>query len=203
MKRTPHLTRTIPDDGDELYRPPARRERLTHAFRRLDGSEVRFVRAAVGRCKGRPRLHALNRFLNLMGNGWLYLPLAVLPPLVKGRGSWRFMASAALSVVVAHFFYPLIKLRLARMRPYDFDPTLGSDIKALDKYSCPSGHCMTAAAVGIPLALAFPATLPAMGLIWVLVAWSRISLGHHYPTDLLLGGLIGAVIAVPVSMWIL
>jgi undecaprenyl-diphosphatase len=203
MKSTPHFARTIPDDGEGLYRIPARRERLTHALRRLDGKEARFVRAVVSRCKGRPRLHALNRFLNRMGNGWLYLPLALLPPLVKGLASWRFMAAAAISVAIAHSFYPLIKLRLARPRPYDFDPTLGSDVKALDKYSCPSGHCMTAAAVGIPLALAFPATLPAMGLIWALVAWSRVSLGHHYPTDLLLGGLIGAGIALPVSKLIL
>ena len=149
------------------------------------------------------RGHTLNSFLNRMGNGWLYLPLAVLLPMLKGWQSWRFLLAASLSVIVAHSFYPIIKSRLARLRPCDFDPTLSSSIKALDRYSCPSGHCMTAAAVGIPLALAFPPTLPAIAFIWLLIAWSRIALGHHYPTDLLLGGAIGAGIAVPVSMLVL
>jgi undecaprenyl-diphosphatase len=58
---------------------------------------------------------------------------------------------------------------------------------------------MTAAAVGVPLALSFPATLPAAALVWLLIAWSRVSLGHHYPTDLLLGGAIGAGVSLTVA----
>src|SRR3954471_14204751 len=112
MKHSPHLVETIPTDRDERYQFPVSPERFTEAFRRLDCKEVRFVRFVVSRCQGRPRLHALNRFLNIMGNGWLYLPLIVVLPLIKGLESWRFMASASLSVIVAHSFYPLIKFRL-------------------------------------------------------------------------------------------
>jgi undecaprenyl-diphosphatase len=203
VEQLSHPPGMIPDEREQLDQSFPGPDRLRRMFRRLDAREARFVRVVMSYSRGRPRLHGVNAFLNLMGNGWLYLPLAILVPLLKGWQSWRFMLAASLSVVAAHSLYHWIKLRLARLRPYDVDPTLGATIKALDKYSCPSGHCMTAAAVGIPLALAFPPTLPAMAFIWLLIAWSRVSLGHHYPTDLLLGGLIGAFISVPISMLIL
>ena len=199
MEPTPHLLKTITDEMEGLRRPPLGRRRLADTFRWLDSREARVVRVMVGHCGRRPRLRAFNGMLNLLGNGWLYLPLALFVPLAEGSGSWRFLASAAVSAAVAHAFYPLIKLRLSRLRPCDSDPTLGSGVDALDKYSCPSGHCMTAAAVGVPLALSFPATLPAAALVWLLIAWSRVSLGHHYPTDLLLGGAIGAGVSLTVA----
>lgn len=204
MEQLSHPLEIVSDEReqpDQSYRGP---DRLCLLFRRLDAKEARYVRVVMNCSQGRPRLHGVNAFLNLMGNGWLYLPLAILLPLLRGWGSsWRFLLAASLSAIVAHTLYHWIKLRLARLRPYDVDPTLGATIKALDKYSCPSGHCMTSTAVGIPLALAFPPTLPAVALTWLLIAWSRISLGHHYPTDLLLGGLLGACVAWPISMLIL
>ena len=199
MEPSPRLLKTIPDDIEEMRRSPLGRQRLATTFRWLDSREARVVRVMVSHCRCRPRLRTFNGLLNLLGNGWLYLPLAVLVPLAKGSESWRFMVSAAVSAAVAHAFYPLIKVRLSRLRPCDSDPTLGSGVDALDKYSCPSGHCMSAAAVGIPLALSFPATLPAVALVWLLIAWSRVSLGHHYPTDLLLGGVIGAGVSLSVT----
>jgi undecaprenyl-diphosphatase len=192
-----------PDEREQpgqTFHAPAR---LSLLFRGLDAREARYVRVVMNCSRGRPRLHGVNAFLNLLGNGWLYLPLAILLPLLKGWQSWRFLLAGSLSVIVAHTLYYWIKRRLARLRPYDADPTLGATVKALDKYSCPSGHCMTSAAVGIPLALAFPPTLPAVALTWLLIAWSRISLGHHYPTDLILGGLLGACVAWPISVLIL
>lgn len=203
MEQLSHPFEIVPDgreQPEQSFRGP---DRLCLLFRRLDAKEARLVRAVVSCSRGRPRLHGVNAFLNLLGNGWLYLPVAVLLPLLKGWRSWPFLLAGSLSVIVAHSLYHWIKLRLARLRPYDSDPTLGVTLKALDKYSCPSGHCMTAAAVGIPLALAFPPTMPAAALTWLLIAWSRLSLGHHYPTDLLLGGLLGACVAVPISLLIL
>jgi membrane-associated phospholipid phosphatase len=62
---------------------------------------------------------------------------------------------------------------------------------------------MTATAVGIPLALTFPSAALAVLLMWFLIAWSRLSSGHHYPTDLILGLIIGACISLPVSVFLL
>ena len=65
----------------------------------------------------------------------------------------------------------------------------------LDRYSFPSGHTMHAvASYGRPWRI-FPALswtlVPAAGLI----ALSRVVLGLHYPTDVLAGAAIGALLA--------
>ncbi|MFN0121852.1 MAG: phosphatase PAP2 family protein [Blastocatellia bacterium] len=164
---------------------------FAYLFAYLDAREAGLVRIMVSQC-GAPHWRRLWITLNRLGNGWLYLPLAVLAPLLAGRRSIPFLRVAALSLIVAFLLYSFLKPRLARLRPCDLDPGMSTAVLALDKYSCPSGHCMTAAAIGYPLAHEFPSLLLLVIAGWGLIAWSRLSLGHHYPTDLLAGGLIGA-----------
>lgn len=203
MAPPPHVLRTTSTEPGELCQPFDNPDRLRRLFSSLDAREARLVRICVNKSIRYPKLLRAHAFLNFMGNGWLYLCLTILVLLLKGWQAWRFLLAGSISVIIAHSFYPWIKGHLARQRPYDFDPTLGATIKALDRYSCPSGHCMTAAAVGVPLAIAFPQTLPAIVIIWLMIAWSRISLGHHYLTDLLVGAIIGAAISLPISLLIL
>jgi membrane-associated phospholipid phosphatase len=59
---------------------------------------------------------------------------------------------------------------------------------------------MTAAAVGLPLGTAIPHIFPAIMAVWLAIAWSRVALGHHYPSDLVFGGVLGLVIAAPITM---
>lgn len=200
MAHSPH---TPSAQQGQLCPPFAKQDRIARLFMSLDAQEARLVRIFVAKSNGHPKLLRIHAFLNHMGNGWLYLCLIVLVLLLRGWQTWRFLLAGSVSVIVAHSFYPWIKRYLARQRPYDFDPTLASTIKALDKYSCPSGHCMTAAAVGVPLAIAFPSTTLAIVIAWLMIAWSRISLGHHYLTDLLVGTTIGAAISLPISLLIL
>ena len=47
------------------------------------------------------------------------------------------------SLGIAHALYPWVKSYMARLRPMDRDGALESLLKPLDRYSCPSGHCMT------------------------------------------------------------
>jgi undecaprenyl-diphosphatase len=159
-------------------------------FDYLNAREARIVRILVERSQC-PLLRRLSLLMNRLGDGWLYLVTPLLATLLEGERRSHFLLALGLSVGLAFSLYLFLKPRLARLRPCDFDPGLRSPIKALDKYSCPSGHCMTAAAVGLQLAQTFPRTTPVVIVYWLLIAWSRISLGHHYPTDLILGGVIG------------
>jgi undecaprenyl-diphosphatase len=171
-------------------------------FHRLDSHEIRFVRLMVHKSQ-HPVLQSATKLLNCLGNGWLYGVIGTFLLIGKGMQVWRPILAALVSVALTHLLYHWIKSYLARVRPCDSDPTLRTTVKALDKYSCPSGHCMTATAVGIPVALAFPVAALAVLSMWLLIAWSRLSSGHHYPTDLILGLTIGACIALPVSMMLI
>jgi undecaprenyl-diphosphatase len=120
-----------------------------------------------------------------------------------GRPMFAAVLIAASSVLVAHLIYPLIKDHCARRRPFDCDPAIASLLDPLDRHSFPSGHAMTAAAAFLPLSAAMPAiTLPAIATV-ILIGWARLAAGHHYPTDVLAGALLGSLIASPGLVWLL
>src|SRR5687767_13148630 len=118
---------------------PACPARPKLSFDRLDAWEAEIVRKAVRMSQGRVMCSA-SVCVNYLGNGWLYAAVAAVWLIFAGPGAWRFGLAASTSVGVSHLFYAFIKPRLARLRPGDFDPTLRSAVKPLDKYSCPSGH---------------------------------------------------------------
>ena len=171
-------------------------------FSRLDVREARIVRRIVYRSR-HPALQWATAALCRLGNGWLYLLLGVLVLGIEGVAGWRPILAAGLAVAIAFACYRYLKPRLARVRPCDRDPTLPRCAEVLDRYSCPSGHCMTATAVAIPLGLAFAPVVGFLIVGWLLIAWSRLSAAHHYPTDLIVGSLIGAGSALPACLLLL
>ncbi|MDO9012951.1 MAG: phosphatase PAP2 family protein [Gallionella sp.] len=97
--------------------------------------------------------------------------------------------------------YKFIKVKTLRPRPFNVYPAIICTGKALDQFSFPSGHTLHAVSFSIIVIFYFP------GLAWlvlpfaVLVALSRPILGLHYPSDVLAGALLGALIAA-VSFWL-
>jgi undecaprenyl-diphosphatase len=178
-------------------------ERVSRIFQYCDARELPLVRGAV-QATLRPAVRITTLWFNHLGNGWLYPLLAPLLIWAQGRDSWRLLLATTLSAAIAHLVYPVIKRRLARRRPCDYDPALALalPVKALDYYSCPSGHCMTATAVYLPIGIAFPAVAPLLLITWLLIAWSRMALAHHYPSDILLGAMLGCAAALPAALWL-
>jgi len=165
------------------------------ALNRLEEPSVRWVVTA----SRRPGLAACCRWVNRLGNGWLYL-FAVVAALSTERGAaLRVVVTAGAAVGLAFLPYYCIKPRLARLRPCDQWPMLGSGVPPLDRFSCPSGHCMTVVAVGIPFAWNHSPIIPLIVAIAAVMAWARIALGHHYPSDILLGAGIGLAMGAWVS----
>lgn len=167
-------------------------------FAPLDAVEVEIVMRAVASAE-RIGLSRIARVATRLGNGWLY-PLLTLALLAMPLNApLRFLLAAALSLGIALVAYPLLKRVLGRARPCDYDPALVRDLAPLDTYSCPSGHAMTAAAYGVPLVFAWPAALPLVIALCALIGWSRVALGHHYVSDVVIGTVLGAAIAGSVS----
>ena len=172
-------------------------------FETLDEWEMPMVRQQVA-VASRPAVRSLAVAINHLGNGWIYIPLAMIVFAAHGWGALRVAWAALTAALIAHCVYPTIKTYIARPRPIDRDPKLMRTIIApLDAYSFPSGHCMTAVTAVTPLSIAYPAAiLPLSGAV-LLVGWARLALGHHYPSDLVVGAALGAAIAVPVSWYFL
>jgi len=170
-------------------------------FAPLDAVEVETVARTVAAAE-RLGLAPIARVATRLGNGWLY-PLLTLGLLASPLNApLRFLFAASVSLAIAFGAYPLLKSFLGRSRPCDYDPTLVRDVAPLDTYSCPSGHAMTAAAYGVPLLFAWPAAWPFVFAICAVIGWSRVALGHHYVTDVVIGTVLGAAIAGSVSAFL-
>jgi undecaprenyl-diphosphatase len=167
---------------------------------RLSDREI----ALVGRtCAAARRTH-LERtavVVTWLGNGTLYLILAAALLVVTGRTSARTLALAAVAGAVSHLIYPAIKRVAARPRPFEHRGGPVAASAPLDAFSFPSGHLMTFAATTTPVVMRWPGVwLAALGL-WLVLAWSRVATGHHYPSDLLGGTLLGVAVALGVT-WV-
>ena len=143
----------------------------------------------------KPFWQTTSRLLDRLGNGWLYLGLAIITLSTLGEKALRPDLTAVTAVGAAFLIYFPIKQGLARQRPCDRDPTLACSVKALDLYSCPSGHCMTVTAVGFVFASNYSKVLPIAIAVVVMTGWTKLVLAHHYLSDLILGVALGSASA--------
>ena len=71
----------------------------------------------------------------------------------------------------------------------------------LDPFSFPSGHTLHAVAFTVVAATHYPPLAALLVPFTLLIAASRVVLGLHYPSDVLVGAVLGALIG-GASLWI-
>ena len=101
----------------------------------------------------------------------------------------------AVVALVCLGIYKVLKNNLVRERPYIKWDTIRNGTAPLDLYSFPSGHTLHAVAFTIVAVTYYPMLSVVLIPFTVLIALSRVILGLHYPTDVLVGTAIGAFIA--------
>ncbi|KTG17033.1 hypothetical protein AUR63_01650 [Guyparkeria sp. XI15] len=127
------------------------------------------------------------------GIGWYVLALLVL--VAHGRPAVEAMLVMLLSGGVGVLVYLTIKRRTARLRPLHRNARIEVSVAPLDQYSFPSGHTLHATNFGIQLLAFEPLLAPLVVPFALLVAASRMVLGLHYLSDVLVGAVIGVSIA--------
>lgn len=166
---------------------------LRRWFAWLDLREIRWVQSQNTLTR-HPFLRGLAVQINRLGNGWMYIPLSIGLILAEGRRGLSVFELGGISLLLAHIIYPFAKAFTARPRPFETG-SVRALCTPLDHYSFPSGHCMTACAVFVPIGVYYPYTIPAMLGFLLLLAWAQIACAHHYPSDLISGAALGSVIA--------
>ena len=116
--------------------------------------------------------------------------LVVLP---LAFGSQAIVASVhmGLTALAGVAVYKLLKNTLVRERPFASHSGVEPVARPLDRYSFPSGHTMHAASFLAMLGHYHPDIMWIMLPFGISVAASRVILGLHYPSDVLVGALIG------------
>lgn len=130
--------------------------------------------------------------ITMLGDsGWFWIALSLLL-MVPRQTRWIGITSLAAIVIGALITNVTLKNLVARTRPYEVVEGLVLLIEKQRDYSFPSGHtCASFAAVGVywrmlPKKFGIPLVILA-----AMIAFSRLYVGVHYPTDVLAGLLIG------------
>lgn len=109
----------------------------------------------------------------------------------RGRATAATMAVVGL---VAAGFYKRLKGWARRPRPFQHMEGLHASTLPLDEYSFPSGHTMHAFGFTTVALAGVPESANVLVPFALLVALSRVVLGLHYASDVVVGALIGTVL---------
>lgn len=137
------------------------------------------------------------KVITSLGNaGAVWILISVLLMFIKKtrRTGITCAASLTISFILNNLF---LKNLIARPRPYNVIPDLTALIPYPHDFSFPSGHTAASFAVAVVIFIKMPKKygIPALILAF-LIAFSRIYLGVHYPTDVLFGMFTATTIAI-------
>jgi len=160
---------------------------VTDTLRGEDAALVAVQSTLAGRPGVLPGARALSHF-GEHSAGWIGVSIlgALLQP--QRRQVWL---TAGAGTFLAHAAAVVIKRVVKRQRPHH--PSIAVNVATPSRLSFPSAHATSTTAAAILLGRASGLPLP-----WLLVppmALSRLVLGVHYPSDVLTGVAVGAVVA--------
>ncbi len=120
---------------------------------------------------------------------------AALMLLWEKRRIFPIASACVISGLLGDFIKDYLKKLIMRPRPFLDVPSLVPAIKPPKSFSFPSGHTTLAFSVAFIISRILPKrySIPAF-LIAALVAFSRLYLGVHYPSDIL-GGICAGYVA--------
>ncbi len=147
-----------------------------------------------------PVLDRVMVFLSALGNAgilWISLSLILCIPRTYRKTGLQMLVTIVISFILANL---ILKKLAARERPCWIDSQVALLVAVPTDYSFPSGHTVNGFAASVALfcndkRLGIPAVILAS-----LIAFSRLYLFVHFPTDVLAGILIGGGCALVVHM---
>jgi undecaprenyl-diphosphatase len=134
------------------------------------------------------------RVASRLGDGVIWYAMLALLPILHGRAAIRPVVVMAITGVLGVLLYKVLKKVCVRERPFITHSSISLAIAPLDRYSFPSGHTLHAVCFTIIACSAFPGWSWVLVPFTVLVGLSRLVLGLHYLSDVLVGALIGGTL---------
>ena len=136
-------------------------------------------------------IRVLFRLISRLGDGvfWYSIMLAIL--VVNGSDGIVPVVHMLVVGLSGTVLYKWLKGKTLRPRPYEVHQDIWLTGRPLDRFSFPSGHTLHAVAFSAIAVFYYPSLFMLVVPFAVMVALSRVVLGLHYPSDVLMGALIG------------
>ena len=151
--------------------------------------------------KAQDQLVRIAKVISRTANGPLYLALMIWLAVSNQAGDAGFLSCLILGFLLERPLYFVLKNLFKRSRPYVALNTQNF-ITPGDRFSFPSGHTSAAFLVATMISSFHPGLTPWVMFWATTVAMARVVLGVHFPTDTLIGALMGSGLAF-ISMEIL
>jgi len=140
-------------------------------------------------------LTKVSRYLSKTGDGQLYPLVAAVLCWLNGGLENQVLQVVFLAFAIERPVYFVLKNSFKRDRPEAALINFQSIIKPSDKFSFPSGHTSAAFMMATLIGHFIPSLVIPVFFWASLVGFSRVVLGVHFPTDTLVGAMMGVSIA--------
>jgi len=147
----------------------------------------------INSLRGNSALDFLFKYSTRLGDGWMYLVILPVLFLISYSTFLLLIFPIIKGFVVNLALYKIIKNSVKRQRPYILFEDIISLVEPPDRYSFPSGHTSTAIMFSIIVGSLYPVCISFLILYSLLVAFSRIYNGVHYPLDVFAGSVLGII----------
>ena len=134
------------------------------------------------------------------GMGWVAAGIGIAW-LGGQRGRRAGIATALASLGTTYVVQRMVKPIFRRRRPFVAREVMVVGIRTADA-SFPSGHTASSFAAATALVTFYPKAAPLVFTLATLVGASRVHLGHHFPSDVAAGAVIGVGTGT-VTAWLL
>ena len=129
------------------------------------------------------------------GDGWLWYLTGLAVLLFGGESRFLAIAAAGSAAVVGIGIFVSLKKISGRKRPCELEPHCWARLLPPDQFSFPSGHTITAFSVAVTMGSFYPLLWPALLFCAVSIAISRILLGMHFLSDVVVAAILGTGLA--------
>ena len=126
------------------------------------------------------------------GDGWLWYAFSVLALLFGGSGRYAAVTAAWTACGAGAILFLVLKKLTGRKRPNALVPHCWATLLPPDQFSFPSGHTITAFAFTVAVGSICPNLIGVLLFCALSIAMSRIVLGMHFLSDVVVGAILGA-----------
>ncbi|HPG38622.1 MAG TPA: phosphatase PAP2 family protein [bacterium] len=144
---------------------------------------------------GKKFFDAMMFWASRLGDGYMYGVIFLLLLVLNFQLAIQILPAALIAFAIEIATHVVVKKMTRRPRPFERISGIRSLIAPPDKFSFPSGHTAAAFLMATLFSFYFPIITVPVFLLAATIGFSRVYNGVHFPSDVLIGMLLGIISA--------